>query len=251
MASIKNPSDTVYWNDLRNDEKLRACRLDAKGLWLDMLCICGADPKGELRIDGIALDEQMLADAIGKPLAEVKKALENLEQWTVFSRTRKGVIFNRRMKRDKELREKRSKSGKMGAEAKKKKAKKKDGVSPSKYKGKKGLHKQKPSKGVSKQSSKRKAKHSPPRARSSLSSLSSKKFNKKVKQFKSSFPEGSIKHTLLGEIAEQFGGNWDVDLIGKAFRDWPRRDPNMKGEVLLKAFATFCETFVKKKGKAA
>ena len=105
--TIKNPSDTMYWNDLDYDPNLRACSLAAQGLWIRMLCIMArATPYGELRIEKKPLTNIELARLVGETARTVEILLQELEEKGVYSLTRKQVIYNRRMKRQRNLSEK-------------------------------------------------------------------------------------------------------------------------------------------------
>lgn len=93
--------DKFFWADWQSDIALRLCSLAAQGLWMRMLCVCAqADPKGYMRVAGKALGSADIAALCGRPEEEVIRLLEELQTRGVFSRDRRGVIYNRRMIRD-------------------------------------------------------------------------------------------------------------------------------------------------------
>ena len=91
-----------WWGDWRSDPALRACGYAARGLWMDMLALMHeGQPYGHLTINGRAASAKHLAAMAGGSEREVAKLLAELEEAGVFSRTEDGVIFSRRMVRDK------------------------------------------------------------------------------------------------------------------------------------------------------
>lgn len=107
----KNPWLKFYPRDWRGDQALRVVSVGARGLWIEMLCIMHeATPYGHLVIGGSAVNNDMLARVSGIGLDEVSALLIELESARVFSRTRKGVIYSRRMIRDASRSEKGRKS---------------------------------------------------------------------------------------------------------------------------------------------
>ena len=90
-----------YPNDWRGDPRLRMCSLAARGLWADIISYMHEGmPYGHLTIDGVKPDISGVAALVARPISEVKRALSELEKFQVFSRTENGVIFSRRMIRD-------------------------------------------------------------------------------------------------------------------------------------------------------
>jgi hypothetical protein len=104
-----------FWSDWRSDPKLRMCSLAARGLWIDMLSLMAeASPKGELRIGNSPITTAQLATIISAPFDDVERAFSELEKAGVFSRTRAGVPYSRRMCRDQKRRRTSMENGKMG-----------------------------------------------------------------------------------------------------------------------------------------
>lgn len=146
MATLgpKNPSATFFWNDWDNDEALKACSLAAQGLWMRMLCIAARSPEpGVVMIGGFPAGrsdiEPRIAAVVGKPLAEVNALIDELLTSGAADLDRKKRIVNRRMVRAAALHNKRSISGKLGAQ-----------VSAENRKRKEDLPEQKPGKPPSK-----------------------------------------------------------------------------------------------------
>jgi hypothetical protein len=96
-----NPHTRFFWKDWEYDPALRLCSLAAQGLWMRLLCIAArANPVGYLVIDGRPCTDDDIARLAGEPVDTVRALLDELERNCVFSRTRKGIIYNRRMTRD-------------------------------------------------------------------------------------------------------------------------------------------------------
>ena len=90
-----------WWADWRNDLSLQTCSLDARGLWMEMLCIAHEeDPYGHVTIRGRAPSVAKLASLVRASEDKVAALLQELEEAGVFSRTEEGVIFSRRMVRE-------------------------------------------------------------------------------------------------------------------------------------------------------
>ena len=102
MSDKRAPWLKWYPADWRADPRLRMCSLAARGLWIEMLGFMHeAERYGFLLIAGLAPSLEELAMLIGAPAPLVRKALSELEGRGVFSRDDDGVIYSRRMVRDK------------------------------------------------------------------------------------------------------------------------------------------------------
>lgn len=101
-----NPADWL------GDRRLIRCSLAAKGLWIDIVCMAASvDPDSDLyghavttNTEGqiVPLSTQMLANECGATREEVEMALEELGRNGVFSRTKDGIIYSRRLVRDRQ-----------------------------------------------------------------------------------------------------------------------------------------------------
>lgn len=90
-----------YWSDWRSDPCLRMCSLAARGLWAEMLALMQeAVPYGHLLIAGRSPSSTQLAALAGAPPGQIPDLLAELESSGVFSRTKEGVVYSRRMVRD-------------------------------------------------------------------------------------------------------------------------------------------------------
>jgi len=221
----------MFWNDWANDPNLRACSLAARGLWMEMLCIMArAIPCGELRIERKPLSNDELARMVGATPRTVETLLQELSEKRVFNRTRKKVIYNRRMKRARNLSETRAKAGSKGGMVTNERIREKTGL-------------------VQQNTRQTPQQTGSPSSSSNSSESSIININKKGAQQKEGFPSGSIRYTEFETIAKEHGNGWDVDMIGDAFRPWAEKNKIMP-ENMLKAFTGFCKTNSKNKGAA-
>ncbi len=98
---MSNPWMKFYPRDWRGDQALRAVSIAARGLWMEMLCIMHeASPYGHLILSGRAVSNDVLARIGGLDADECSGLIAELESAGVFSRTRKEVIYSRRMVKD-------------------------------------------------------------------------------------------------------------------------------------------------------
>ncbi|GAN55234.1 hypothetical protein [Tanticharoenia sakaeratensis] len=104
-----------WWQDWQRDPALRMCSLAARGAWIEMLCLMAdADPVGHLLVNGRSPSPRQLGAVLGCGEKEAAKLLGELADNGVFSRTDDGVIYSRRMVRDKAVSDEASANGKMG-----------------------------------------------------------------------------------------------------------------------------------------
>jgi hypothetical protein len=104
-----------YPSDWRADPRLRMCSLAARGLWIDLISYMHeGEPYGHLLIDGKAPSEPDIAALVARPLSEVRKALVELAERGVYSKTDAGTIYSRRMVRDKAKAERDRENGRGG-----------------------------------------------------------------------------------------------------------------------------------------
>lgn len=97
----RNPWLKFYPLDWRGDPKLRMCSMAARGLWIEMLALMHeATPYGHLLVSGKSPTDMQIAVLAGAPSDQVTELLGELESAGVFSRTKDGVIYSRRMIRD-------------------------------------------------------------------------------------------------------------------------------------------------------
>jgi len=97
----KNPWLKFYPLDWRGDPKLRMCSMAARGLWIEILALMHeAAPYGHLLVNGKSPTDTQIAVLAGAPSDQITDLLGELETAGVFSRTKDGVIYSRRMIRD-------------------------------------------------------------------------------------------------------------------------------------------------------
>jgi hypothetical protein len=126
---MTNPWFKFYPTDWKADDRLRMCSAGARGLWVEMLCICHqAKPYGYLLVSGQAPTETQLGVLTGIPSEQVSSLLAELETAGVFSRTQKSVIYSRRMVRDEKKSAINRENGKNGGATKHRNNKGKSGV---------------------------------------------------------------------------------------------------------------------------
>src|SRR6185437_10453388 len=100
-----------YPADWQADQALRSVGLEARGLWLECMCIMHrAEPYGHLVVNGRPVTDTQLAVLAGTQPDRVPALMAELATAGVFSRNRAGVVYSRRMTRD----EKQSKDGGTG-----------------------------------------------------------------------------------------------------------------------------------------
>lgn len=111
----KKPAFQFYPGDWMKDPELRSVSISARGLWIDMLCLMfESNERGYLLINSKVPSEIQLARMVGCTGEELSCALDELKDAGVLSQTGIGVLFSRRLVRDAELSNKRSKCGKKG-----------------------------------------------------------------------------------------------------------------------------------------
>jgi hypothetical protein len=99
------PFETVAW---RGDLNLRTCSAAARGVWVEMMLVMHeADPHGHFVLHGQPLDRDLgtFYEISGLKPKVVGRAIGELEQKRVFSRTEDGVIYSRKMVRDRKRRD--------------------------------------------------------------------------------------------------------------------------------------------------
>lgn len=97
---MANPWVKFYTSDWRSDPALRMCSLAARGLWVELICLMHeASPYGHLLVNGLSPTDAQLGVLVGASPDEIAAMLGELESAGVFSRTRAGVIYSRKLTR--------------------------------------------------------------------------------------------------------------------------------------------------------
>lgn len=115
MSEKRAPWLKWYPADWRADPRLRMCSLAARGLWIELIGFMHeAERYGFLLVAGTSPTIEELVVLVGAPAPLIRKALAELQERDVFSRDGDGVIFSRRMVRDKAKADKDRENGKGG-----------------------------------------------------------------------------------------------------------------------------------------
>lgn len=109
----ENPCSRWYWKDWDSDSALALCSLAAQGLWMRMLSIAARNG-GYLRVNGQPCSLNDIAILVGHPPGEIAPLVSELEARGVFSRSRDGTCYNRRMVRDEKNRKISQREGRKG-----------------------------------------------------------------------------------------------------------------------------------------
>lgn len=91
-----------YFPDWLSDPGLRASSLAARGLWMDLLCVAGANKgkdHGYVIIGGRVASDADIARMVGAAVEEIKTLVAELAANGVFNRDRRQAIYCRRMVR--------------------------------------------------------------------------------------------------------------------------------------------------------
>lgn len=97
---MAEPWMKFYTSDWRADPRLKMCSPAARGMWIEMICLMHeATPYGQLLIHGQSPNVAQLASLTGIQVAECSDLVAELERNGVFSRTREGVIYSRKLVR--------------------------------------------------------------------------------------------------------------------------------------------------------
>jgi hypothetical protein len=108
----KRPSFQFYPSDWLRDISLRCVSLEARGLWMDMLCYMHeGQPYGYLKVNLMVIHSHNLSHMTGVNLEVVERLLKELLAAGVCSIDSTGCIYSRRMVRDEEIRKKRADGG--------------------------------------------------------------------------------------------------------------------------------------------
>lgn len=116
----RSPWMKWYPRDWRAEPTLRMCSRAARSLWQDFLGLMHdeGEPYGHLTIKGRAPTTAQLVNMFGGTGREIDGLIAELESAGVFSRTDDGVIYSRRMVRDKAKADSDRANGKWGGNPK-------------------------------------------------------------------------------------------------------------------------------------
>lgn len=117
VLSMTLPFIKFYPRDWQADNAVRSCSLEARGVWIEMLCIMAqCDPHGYLiGRDGKPMSDEVLSRLIGCDKGDLYRCMKELEDAKVFDRDPvSSAPYNRRMVRDQKKRDMGSRFGKAG-----------------------------------------------------------------------------------------------------------------------------------------
>lgn len=115
---MRAPWIKFYPGDWLRSAELRVASLEARGLWIEILCHMHESlPRGFLVIGGRAPTVDQIARMVGADVARTAELLDELESLGVLSKDETGMIYNRRMAREGEISDFRSIAGKQGGNA--------------------------------------------------------------------------------------------------------------------------------------
>jgi hypothetical protein len=116
MPATRLPAFQFYPGDWLKDPALRSLPPEARGIWIDMLCIMSESPRrGVLcHVSGTPINEDELSRMIGVDKVNLLSNLRAMERVSLFSREGSGAIFCRRMLRDEDVRQRRAAGGFLG-----------------------------------------------------------------------------------------------------------------------------------------
>ena len=101
---MKLPWIKFYPSDWLSDEALRSCSVEARGLWVDMICLMAkSDIHGHLLIGGKPARAEQIARIVGLLPKRAMELMDELNASGVFS-FHQETIISRRMVKDEQLR---------------------------------------------------------------------------------------------------------------------------------------------------
>lgn len=121
MAKDKRPSFQFYPGDWMKDPDLRRCSHNARGVWIDMLCLMfECSDRGVLASQDVPWTDREVAGAIGGDPADAIAGIGELVAKGVVRRRADGALYSSRLVADERLRQARSKAGAKGGRPKNK-----------------------------------------------------------------------------------------------------------------------------------
>lgn len=112
---MKRPAIQFYPGDWLRNVKVRACSVEARGLWMDLLCYMhDCEPYGHLLIGGKRPTNATIARMVGLPVRTFSRLLAELEDNGVCQRTADGILCSGRMIRDHATSQARAEAGSIG-----------------------------------------------------------------------------------------------------------------------------------------
>lgn len=118
MAKKKDlPAMPFYFGDWRKAPEIRALDLDVRMIWFEMLgFMWESTERGYFTIKGKPVITPVISKMLGIDITAFKSALDQMEEFDVFSKREDGAIYSRKMVADEEIRLNKSLAGKKGME---------------------------------------------------------------------------------------------------------------------------------------
>lgn len=111
----KLPHMQFYPKDWLGDPELRRCSLEARGVWIDLLCLMwDCSERGVLATAGTPWTIDEIAGAVGGNTDVALRGIHELLAKGIASRDTRGAVFSRRMVRDEHIRQERAEAGQKG-----------------------------------------------------------------------------------------------------------------------------------------
>jgi len=112
------PYHPWFWRDWFGDQEIRLLTPSERCVWFEMIgMMWQSDRRGFLLVGGKTPTLSTIANLIRISREDLDSALKSLEDLNVFSVTEDGIFYSRRILKDLERSESKSKSGKKGAES--------------------------------------------------------------------------------------------------------------------------------------
>jgi len=113
--SGKAPSFQFYPADWIKDGPLQNCSLEARGLWMDLICMSFHYPQwGVFRTQNGTVSETILLRMCNGNARKLARCFTELKQHNIIKQMEDGTFYVKRVKEDMELSKKRSEAGKQG-----------------------------------------------------------------------------------------------------------------------------------------
>lgn len=114
-GQTKRPSFQFYPSDWLRDIALRCVSIEARGMWIDMLCYMhDGTPYGYLKVNHKVIDKVNLAHILSLDTKVAERLLNELLEAGVCSQDSAGCLYSKRMVKDEEVRNKRAAGGPLG-----------------------------------------------------------------------------------------------------------------------------------------
>lgn len=118
--SQKLPALQFYPGDWRKDVGVQSLDFFDRGVWFEVMCLMHeSEDRGRLILNGRPMPDHAIARVLGLSVDRWLEVRTRLVDFGVASEDENGVLVNRRMVRDEEVRRQRAKAGQKGGKRKK------------------------------------------------------------------------------------------------------------------------------------